>query len=97
VKRDDGGLCLSQKPGEAALARMQRSFGRGVLVSAPYLMKALSVAVTAAMFLVGCGILTHGVPAKYHAFESLSQQLGALAHPCWPWCWMAFLAFWQVH
>jgi uncharacterized protein len=81
VKLDDGGLYLSQKPGEATLARMQRSFGRGVLISAPYLMKALSVAGTAAMFLVGGGILTHGVPAVHHTLESLSQQLGAAAQP----------------
>jgi uncharacterized protein len=60
---------------------MQRSFGRGVLISAPYLMKALSVAGTAAMFLVGGGILTHGVPAVHHTLESLSQQLGAAAQP----------------
>jgi predicted DNA repair protein MutK len=81
VKLDDGGLYLSQLPGESELAQLQRSMGRGVLVSAPYLMKTLSVAGTAAMFLVGGGILTHGVPALNHTFESLSQQLGAAAQP----------------
>ena len=81
VKLDDGGLYLSQKPGETTLAQWQRSLGRGVLVSAPYLMKALSVAGTAAMFLVGGGILTHGLPMVHHAMESLSQRLGTAAQP----------------
>lgn len=81
VKLDDGGLYLSQKPGETTRAQWQRSLGRGILVSAPYLMKALSVAGTAAMFLVGGGILTHGLPMVHHAIESLSQRLGAGVQP----------------
>ena len=81
VKLDDGGLYLSQKQGRTTLAEWQRSLGRGVLVSAPYLMKALSVAGTAAMFLVGGGILTHGLPMVHHAMESLSQRLGTAAQP----------------
>ena len=39
-------------------------------------MKGLSVAGTAAMFLVGGGILTHGVPALDHAIEALSARAG---------------------
>jgi predicted DNA repair protein MutK len=81
VKLDDGGLYMSQIQGETTLARLQRSLGRGVLRSAPYLMKALSVAGTVAMFLVGGGILTHGVPVVHHALESLIQRLGAAAQP----------------
>jgi predicted DNA repair protein MutK len=42
-------------------------------------MKALSVAGTAAMFLVGGGILVHGVPALHHAVEHAVQGLGAAA------------------
>ena len=53
VKLDDGGLYLSQKTGEGAWRRFQRSFGRGVLNAAPYMMKSLTVIGTAAMFLVG--------------------------------------------
>jgi len=56
VKLDDLGLHLSkQKSGLVAV------FGRGLVGFAPYLMKFLSIAGTAAMFLVGGGILTHGV------------------------------------
>ena len=81
VKFDDGGLYMSQIQGETTLAQAQRSLGRGVLRSAPYLMKALSVAGTIAMFLVGGGILTHGFQPVHHAFEALSQSVGATAQP----------------
>ncbi len=78
VKIDDAGLWLSRRPGAGAQA-----VGRGLLVAAPWLMKALSVAGTAAMFLVGGGILVHGVPALHHAIAAavggLPGLLGALA------------------
>ena len=41
-------------------------------------MKALSVAGTAAMFLVGGGILTHGIPPLHHGIEHLLDGFGAL-------------------
>ncbi|MBB1598893.1 DUF808 domain-containing protein [Variovorax sp. UMC13] len=65
VKLDDAGLYLSQRAGAASQA-----LGRGILAFAPWLMRALSVAGTAAMFLVGGGILVHGVPALGHAVEA---------------------------
>lgn len=58
VKLDDAGLRLSRMASAAATA-----VGRGILRAAPWLMKFLSVAGTAAMFLVGGGILTHGFHA----------------------------------
>jgi predicted DNA repair protein MutK len=78
VKLDDAGLYLSQKRGEGIFARMQRSFGAGILSAAPWLMKGLSIAGTAAMFLVGGGILVHGLPFIHHAIEELAQRLAAL-------------------
>lgn len=62
VKLDDVGLLMSQRSGENAFRRFERRVGRGILVAAPYLMKALSIAGTAAMFLVGGGIFAHGIP-----------------------------------
>ncbi len=56
VKLDDAGLALTKRGGGGA------KLGRALLWGAPYLMKALSVAGTAAMFLVGGGIVVHGVP-----------------------------------
>ncbi len=62
VKLDDVGLHLSRRTGEGIGAASLRALGRGILNAAPRLMKALSVAGTVAMFLVGGGILTHGLP-----------------------------------
>lgn len=77
VKLDDAGLYLSRQAGDGVAVRLQRGAGRGILKAAPYLMKGLSVAGTAAMFLVGGGILTHGMPALHRWIEHLSQGAGA--------------------
>ncbi|MBD8268183.1 DUF808 domain-containing protein [Pseudomonas fluorescens] len=74
VKLDDLGLWLTQKPGQVA-----RRIGGAILTAAPYMMKSLSVIGTAAMFMVGGGILTHGVPVVHHWIETVSQNSGALA------------------
>ena len=75
VKLDDLGLWLSRKASSAAQA-----LGRGLLAAAPWLMKGLSVAGTAAMFLVGGGILVHGIGPLHHAIEGAGAALaqGAL-------------------
>ncbi|GAA4420757.1 DUF808 domain-containing protein [Acidovorax lacteus] len=71
VKLDDLGLWLHGRPGGGAQA-----LGRGILTAAPWLMRALSVAGTAAMFLVGGGILVHGLPVLHHAVEAWSAAAG---------------------
>ena len=75
VKLDDLGLWLSGKASSAAQA-----LGRGLLAAAPWLMKGLSVAGTAAMFLVGGGILVHGIGPLHHAIEGAGAAVaqGAL-------------------
>ncbi|MDR7268768.1 putative DNA repair protein MutK [Pelomonas saccharophila] len=67
VKMDDVGLWLSRKAGAAAQA-----VGRFLLAAAPRLMKLLTVLGTAAMFLVGGGILVHGIAPLHHAIEHLA-------------------------
>ena len=74
VKLDDAGLYLSRQASAAA-----RAFGRFLLVFAPWLMKGLAVAGTAAMFLVGGGILIHGIPPLHHLIQPLGGVLGFLA------------------
>ncbi|QIL43766.1 DUF808 domain-containing protein [Acidovorax sp. HDW3] len=71
VKLDDAGLWLAGKDSRAAQA-----LGRGLLAFAPWLMKFLSVAGTAAMFLVGGGILVHGVAPLHHAIEAAGAAVG---------------------
>ena len=78
VKLDDGGLYLSRRSGQTAVGRMQRGLGDAIVAGAPWLMKGLSVIGTAAMFLVGGGILTHGIPALHHTFERLGDALAEL-------------------
>ena len=78
VKLDDAGLHLSRKLGTGGWPRLQRSIGLAVLKAAPYLMKGLSVVGTAAMFLVGGGILTHGLPAVHHWIENAARHIGTL-------------------
>ena len=74
VKLDDAGLHLAARPADAAFGRMQRALGTQIVRSAPYLMKGLAIAGTAAMFLVGGGILTHGVPAASHAIKAFGES-----------------------
>ena len=76
VKLDDGGLHLSQKAGDGPVPRAQRGLGRGILWVAPYMMRALTIAGTAAMFLVGGGILAHGLPAINSGLERWSAAAG---------------------
>ena len=81
VKLDDGGLYLSRTTGDTTSARMRRGLGIAVVASAPWLMKGLSVAGTAAMFLVGGGILVHGIPPLHHAIGHAAAASGALSWP----------------
>ena len=74
VKLDDAGVLLLSRAGDGPAARASRALGRGILWFAPWLMKALSVAGTAAMFLVGGGILVHGIPALEHWIHAITGQ-----------------------
>lgn len=82
VKLDDVGLYLAQKS-----RAVQKRLGLAILWAAPLLMKFLSIAGTAAMFLVGGGIITHGIPWLHHTIEHAthtlkgSGALGALLAP----------------
>jgi predicted DNA repair protein MutK len=70
VKLDDLGLRLIAKTSAFA-----KAIGRAILRGAPLLMKGLSIAGTAAMFLVGGGIITHGV----HVLQAWSDEASALS------------------
>jgi uncharacterized protein len=75
VKLDDAGLFLAKRQGEGLWPELQRHLGRALLTGTPYLMKSLSVLGMVAMFLVGGGILVHGVPALHHGVEHLAHVL----------------------
>ena len=73
VKLDDAGLYLSRQA-----SSLLRGLGNLLLSAAPWLMKSLSVIGTAAMFMVGGGILTHGIPAAHHLIEQLAASAAGL-------------------
>ena len=63
---------MLKSTGESFFTGLKRRLGRVILLTAPYLMKLLSIVGTVAMFLVGGGIITHNIPSIHHAVESLS-------------------------
>ena len=72
VKLDDLGMWLSKSKGTA------KKIGLFILRAAPILMKFLSIAGTAAMFLVGGGILAHKVGFIHHLSEAVFAKLAVL-------------------
>ncbi|MDF2776844.1 MAG: hypothetical protein K0S90_367 [Enterobacteriaceae bacterium] len=73
VKLDDMGYWLVERPGALA-----KTVGKGLLVVAPWLMKVLSIVGTLAMFLVGGGIVVHGIAPLHHAIEHFAAEQGAV-------------------
>lgn len=73
VKMDDVGLYLSQQPAHSGAGRLRRVLGLGLLSAAPKMMRTLSVVGTAAMFMVGGGILLHGLPGAHEAVHHAAQ------------------------
>ena len=78
VKADDAGLYLMSDERAGFLSALRRKVGWGLVRAMPGFMKALTVAGTAAMFLVGGSIVLHGLPLA-HAMESFIAQLSS-----WP-------------
>ncbi len=79
VKLDDLGFHLVKDRVAGGWTSVRQAVGRGILWFAPWLMKTLSVVGTAAMFLVGGGILLHGIPHSHdftHGAELFVQQVG---------------------
>ena len=72
VKIDDLGLYLMNKSGD-----IKQKIGQFLLSAAPKLMKFLSIAGTLAMFLVGGGILVHGISFLHHEVEDIAHLTGA--------------------
>ena len=73
VKIDDLGYWLNEKSSAVA-----RGIGRFLLAFAPWLMKILSVVGTLAMFLVGGGIIVHGLAPLHHLIEQISGEMSGL-------------------
>ena len=83
VKLDDVGLHWMQRDGTGSWPALRRRLGAMLLNAAPLLMKFLSIAGTAAMFLVGGGILVHGIPAVRTAITGVAQRSEAIPGIGW--------------
>ncbi len=73
VKMDDVGAWLLLK-GRGGI----KIVGKSLLLAAPKLMKLLTIVGTAAMFLVGGGILSHGMPPVHHGIERVAETAGMM-------------------
>lgn len=73
VKLDDMGYWLVERSGAVA-----QGLGKGLLALAPRLMKTLSVVGTLAMFLVGGGIVVHGLSPLHHAITGFTAEQASL-------------------
>jgi uncharacterized protein len=80
VKLDDLGLHLLLKKGSGGYAKMCRKLGENILAFAPFLMRTLSVVGTAAMFLVGGGILVHGLPFLHHGVAHIADSANGISN-----------------
>ena len=88
VKLDDAGLALCARSGDRFSARFARGLGAKIVGFAPYLMRSLSVIGTAAMFMVGGGILAHGIPQIDAWIGSVAGAVG----PALSWLMPTFLS-----
>lgn len=78
VKLDDVGLNFVK-----STRRFVVILGRGINRFCPILMRTLSIVGTAAMFLVGGGILVHGFPWLHHLSESIAHMSFINPLPAW--------------
>jgi uncharacterized protein len=88
VKLDDIGFWLEKKSSAFA-----KGIGKSLLVLAPWLMKSLSIVGTLAMFLVGGGIVVHGIAPLHHAIEHFASAHGAVVAAVLPMLMNLVLGF----
>lgn len=77
VKFDDAGLALIKGAGADAWGSVRRTLGRVILLLAPKLMRLIAVVGMIAMFLVGGGILVHGLPFLDHLLEVITHGMAS--------------------
>jgi hypothetical protein len=85
VKIDDVGLHLMKTTTTSFFGKAKHYIGQGLLAFAPFLMKTLSVVGTIAMFMVGGGILMHGIPGAetyvHHLTEDMNNAIVTTLFP----------------
>ncbi len=79
VKLDDAGFYLIKEQATTLLGGFKRGLGQGLLWFAPRLMKGLSIVGTAAMFMVGGGILVHGIPRSHEVLHHITETVESVS------------------
>jgi hypothetical protein len=77
LKLDDLGAKLAKKTGDSLFAKTKRSLGKAVLKTAPKLIKTIGVIGTVAMFLVGGGMVLHGIPGGEHLLSTALTSISS--------------------
>jgi predicted DNA repair protein MutK len=72
VKLDDIGMHLAKRS-----TSLTRSFGRGLVISTPHLLRGLTLVGTAAMLWVGGGIIVHGL--EHFGVDAVPQLIATLS------------------
>ncbi len=78
VKLDDLGAWLAKREGDSTFKKVTRGIGKALGKSVPPLMKTISVLGTGAMFMVGGGLILHGIPAAAHLLETAGHAVSAV-------------------
>ncbi len=78
VKLDDAGLYLIKTQSTTIWGSCKRGLGKALLAFAPFLMKSLAIIGTVAMFMVGGGILVHGIPGSHHFLEQAESLVASI-------------------
>ncbi|MGB0848164.1 MAG: DUF808 family protein, partial [Thiolinea sp.] len=73
-------LHLIKSTAAGAWNSFKRGLGKAILWFAPLLMKTLSIVGTAAMFIVGGGILVHGIPGSHELIHHAEEIQGKIPH-----------------
>jgi hypothetical protein len=79
LKLDDLGAKMAKKTGDGFLAKAQRGLGKAVLRTAPKLVKTIGVIGTIALFLVGGGMVLHGIPGGEHFMSTALTAISSNA------------------
>lgn len=80
VKLDDIGFYLKRDQTKSSFNAMKHKVGDGLLIFAPWLMRSLAVIGTIAMFLVGGGIVSHGLSFLHEPIASISESVGTVSY-----------------
>ncbi len=77
IKLDDIGAALAKKEGKGLVAKSTRAVGRLLQKTAPPVIKTIGVIGTVAMFLVGGGMVVHGIPGGEHLMANMLTAVSA--------------------